>query len=193
VDVTAHLAVVLPGGNNDPWTPPVLLPALALEQAGAAVERISYGDPKPRGLGLDDSAEFNAAVLEQVAEMIDRHDPDRVTFVAKSRGTLFLAAMDGGALACQVAAIWVTTPLVDLDYVRRGIVDKSWRSLLVAGSADPYHDPSIHSEIRAALGAEELIIDNANHGLVVERDALATADGYRQLAEASLVFANATG
>jgi hypothetical protein len=189
--VTVHLAVVLPGGNNDPWTPPVLLPALALEQAGASVERISYGDPKPRGLGVDDSAEFNAAVLEQLTALIGQHDPDRVTFVAKSGGTLFLAAMDGAAIGCDAAAIWVTTPLVDLAYVQAGIVGKSWRSLLVAGGADPYHDPTIHAEICAALGADDLVIPNANHGLVVERDVLATVDGYPRLAEASLAFAKA--
>ena len=185
--MTAHLAVVLPGGNNDPWTPPVLLPSLALESAGAVVERISYGEPRPRGLGLEDSSQFNAAVLEQLVALIHQHEPDRITFVAKSRGTLFLAAMDE-PISCEVAAIWVTTPLVDLQYVGRGIVGKAWRSLLGAGSADPYHDATTHSDICATLGADELVISNANHGLVVERDALATADGYRELAKASLTF-----
>ena len=185
--MTVHLAVVLPGGNNDPWTPPVLLPSLALEAAGAMVERISYGEPRPRGLGLEDSIEFNAAVLKQLVAIVDQHAPDRITFVAKSRGTLFLAAMDQ-PFNCEAAAIWVTTPLVDLPYVGRRIVDKGWRSLLVAGSADPYHDAAIHADVCAALGADELVIPNANHGLVVERDALATADGYRELAKASLAF-----
>ena len=189
--MSAHLAVVLPGGNNDPWTPPVLLPSLALEQAGAAVERISYGEPRPRGLGVDESAEFNAAVLEQLTAVVAQHDPDRVTFVAKSRGTLFLAAMDAGAIDCDIRAVWVTTPLVGLDYVRAGIIEKSWPSLLVAGGADPYHDPTSHAEICAELGADELVIPNANHGLVVEGDVLATVDGYRRLAEVSLAFVHA--
>lgn len=188
--MTSHLAVVLPGGNNDPWTPPVLLPALALEQSGATVERISYGEPSPRGLGLPESAEFNAAVLEQLTAVLDRRRPDGVTFVAKSRGALFLAALDGAVVAGAVAAIWVT-PLVGLAYVREGIVEKGWRSLLVAGSADPHHDPVAHDAICAALGAQELVISDADHGLVVEGDALATVDGYRRLAEASLAFAAA--
>lgn len=188
--MTAHLAVVLPGGNNDPWTPPVLLPSLALEAAGAVVERVSYGEPRPRGLKLEDSVGFNAAVLEQVMAIIDQHGPNKITFVAKSRGTLFLAAMDQ-PINCDVAAIWVTTPLVDLPYVGRGIVDKAWRSLLVAGSADPHHDAAIHADTCAALTADELVIPNANHGLVVERNALATADGYRELAKASLAFVGA--
>lgn len=189
--MTRHLAVVLPGGNNDPWTPPVLLPTLALEQAGATVERISC-QTSARGLGLEESAEFNGAVVQQVAEVMDRLQPDAVTFIAKSRGTLFLAAMDKSLVRCEVAAMWVTTPLVGLDYVREGIVDKAWRSILVAGSADPYHDPATHDEIRVQVNAAELVIPGGNHGLVVAGDVMATVDGYRRLAEATLSFVRAT-
>jgi hypothetical protein len=185
--VAGHLAVVLPGGNNDPWTAPVLLPTLALEQSGATVERISYGGPQARGLGLEESAEFNAAVLDQVTQAVGRHDPARVTFVAKSRGTLFLAAMDKTTVRCDVAAIWVT-PLLGFDYVRDGIIGKSWPSLVVAGSADPYHDQAGHDVVRAEVSADELVIAGAIHGLVIEGDVLATVDGYRRLAEASLAF-----
>jgi pimeloyl-ACP methyl ester carboxylesterase len=186
--VTGHLAVVLPGGNNDPWTAPVLLPSLALEETGAEVERISYGEPHALGLGLAESAEFNAGVLEQLTEVISRHNPARITFVAKSRGTLFLAAMGMAANRCDVAAIWVT-PLLGLEYVRAGIVDKSWPSLVVAGAADPYHDPASHVEVCTKVNADALVIAGANHGLVVEKNVLATVDGYRRLAEACIAFA----
>lgn len=184
-----HLVVVLPGGNNDPWTAPVLLPSLALEQTGAVVERISYGEPRASGLGLDESAAFNAAVTRQVAEIVDAHRPDRLTFVAKSRGTLVLAAMDESVLACAPEAIWVT-PLTGLEYVRSGMVEKAWRSLVVAGGADPYHDPAGHAAVLTAIGAEDLVVDGANHGLVVEGDVLVTVEGYRRLAEATLRFAS---
>jgi hypothetical protein len=136
--VLPHLVVVLPGANNDPWTAPLLLPALALEQLGAKVERVSYAEPQPRGLGLEDSREFNARVTEQVAEILKQHHPAKVTFVAKSRGTLFLAAMDKALVDRNVEAVWVT-PLLGLDYVRAGVLDKAWPSLVVAGSADPHH------------------------------------------------------
>ncbi|MGH3926754.1 MAG: hypothetical protein ACRDTT_28480, partial [Pseudonocardiaceae bacterium] len=137
---------------------------------------------------MEESVEFNAAVLDQVSVVIDRYHPDKVTFVAKSRGALFLAAMDKATVSFEVEAIWVTSPLVDLPYVGQGIVDKAWRSLLVAGSADPYHEPTSHAEICAAIGAAELVISNGNHGLVVEGDVLATVDGYRQLAETALSY-----
>ena len=96
--------------------------------------------------------------------------------------------MNSAVVPCEVAAVWVTTPLVGLDYVRSGIVSKAWRSLLVAGSVDPHHDAQIHGAICAAIGAKELIIPGANHGLFVNGDAIATADGYRKLAEVVVDF-----
>jgi hypothetical protein len=78
--------VVLPGRNNDPWTAPLLLPSVALEEARAQVQRVSYKGAPPTGLGLEDSQEFNAQVTAQLAEIIDRHHPAKVTFIAKSRG-----------------------------------------------------------------------------------------------------------
>ena len=192
--MASHLAVVLPGGNNDPWSPSVLLPALALEAAGATVERISYERPATGlALGLDESAEFNGAVVQHVGEILERPQPAKVTFVAKSRGTLFLAALDEAVVPCEIEAVWITTPLVGVDYVGRGIIDKKWRSLLVAGQADPYHDARIHAEICSAIGAVELVIPGANHGLFVDGNAIATADGWRKLAEASVDFARAEG
>jgi hypothetical protein len=191
-DVAGHLAIVLPGGNNDVWTAPVLLPTLALEQVDAIIERVSYAGPRPQGLGLGDSREFNAAVGQQVAQLLEHHDPARVSFVAKSRGTLFLATLDPAAGPADVEAIWVT-PLLGLDYVRAGMVTKAWPSLVVAGSADPHHDPAAHGELCDAIGARSLVIEGANHGLVVEGDAMATVEAYRALAQASLAFAHRQG
>lgn len=186
--VVAHLAVVLPGANNDPWTAPLLLPSLALEEMGAKVERVSYGEPRAPGLGLEESMEFNARVSEQVAAIVDQHDPAKVTFVAKSLGTLSLAVMDKALLHCKVEAVWVT-PLLGLDHVRGGVLDKEWPSLIVAGSADPYHVPVTHAEVCAALRAQDLVIEGADHGLVVQGDVLATVEGFRRIAEVSLAFA----
>jgi pimeloyl-ACP methyl ester carboxylesterase len=186
--VVAHLALILPGGNNDPFTPSVLLPSLALEEVGAHVERVSYSGLRADGLGLEESKEFNAAVSKTVVGLIDRYDPATVTFVAKSRGALFLAAMEKALVDRDTDAIWVT-PLLGLAYVRAGVMDQGWPSLIVAGSADPYHDPTAHDEVCRAIGARSLVIDGADHGLVVARDVFATVDGFRRLGETSLSFA----
>jgi hypothetical protein len=188
LSVGRHLALVLPGSNADPYTPPVYLPSLALQERGARVEVVPYPDVRPQGLGREDATEFDAFVLERVAELVGSSDWDRVTFVAKSRGTLFLSVMPSLGTGATVEAIWVT-PLLGLDYVRAGVVEKAWRSLIVAGSADPYHDAGAHAEVCDAIGATSLVIDGGNHGLVVQGDARATVAAYAALAEASLEFA----
>ena len=101
---------------------------------------------------------------------------------------MFLSAMSGLIEAPEVGAIWVT-PLLGLDYVRDGLLEKRWRSLIVAGSADPYHDSAAHAEVFEAIAADSLVIDGADHGLVVHGDVRGTVDGFRALAEASLTFA----
>ena len=111
---------------------------------------------------------------------------DEVTFIAKSRGTLFLSTMpplDG--VDCR--AIWVT-PLFGLDYVRAGFTEKRWPSLVVAGDADRWHDATAHAQACAQVGAEDLVIAGADLLLVVDRNAQATVAGLSALAEASLRF-----
>jgi hypothetical protein len=113
---------------------------------------------------------------------------DRITFVAKSRGTLFLSVMPPLDTAATVEAIWVT-PLLDFDYVNNGIVEKRWRSLIVAGSADPYHEAAAHDATCAAIHADSLVVDGADHGLVVRGDVRRTVKGFADLADATLAFA----
>ncbi len=183
-----HIALVLPGGAAGPYTAPLLVPLLALEEVGAEVKVVPYPEFRPQGLERVDALEFDAFVSERVAEILAEARPSRVTFIAKSRGTLFLSAMGDMPLPAQIDAIWVT-PLLGFDYVRDGITDKRWPSLLIAGSSDRYHDPAAHAKVCASTGAGSLIIDGADHGLVVAGNVRATVDGLRALADASLAFA----
>ena len=118
-----HIAVVLPGAANGPYAAPLLVPLLAVEEAGGRVEVVTYPEFRPRSLERQDAVEFDAFVGERVAEVLARERPSRVTFIAKSLGTLFLAAMGDMPLPADVGAIWVT-PLLGLDYAR----EASWTS-----------------------------------------------------------------
>lgn len=183
-----HLALVLPGGGAGPYTAPLLVPSLAVEELGAEVKVVPYPEFRPRSLDRADALEFDAFVSERVVEILAEHRPTRVRFIAKSRGTLFLSAMGEMSLPDEVDAIWVT-PLLGFDYVSEGVVNKGWPSLLVAGSGDRYHDPGAHAKVCQQIGAESLIIPGADHGLVVAGNVRATIEGFRSLAEASLAFA----
>lgn len=105
---------------------------------------------------------------------------------------MVLAALDETLFGPrQVAAVWVT-PLLGLESVRRGAASKPWPALVVAGGADPYHEPEAHEALLRATGAQSLVIAGADHLLEVRGDVLATVNGLSQLARAVLAFARGT-
>lgn len=189
--MSSHLALVLPGGAAGPYTAPLLIPSLALEEAGARVEVVPYPSFRPHDLERESAREFDRQVTVALLEIIRSGTWSRITFVAKSRGTLYLAALSEPLPCDRIGAVWVT-PLLGLDYVREGVLTKSWPSLIVAGGADPYHDQVAHDDVCRLVAAAELVIENADHGLVVAGDVRRTVDGFRTLAEASLAFASST-
>lgn len=187
--VSDRLALVLQGGGAGPWTAPILIPSLAMEEVGATVEVVPYPAFRPEGLDLHSAREFDEHVSHALRTILESGTWSHITFIAKSRGTLYLAAMSERLPCERVDAIWVT-PLLGLDYVRNGVLAKAWPSLIVAGGADPYHDLAAHEEVCSQLPASELVIDKADHGLVVAGDVRATVGGFQALAEASLAFAS---
>jgi hypothetical protein len=185
--MSSHLAVVLPGGGYGPAGPALQFPALALEQRGAVVRNISYPhDPRPTGFDLDENRSFFAAVRELVQSEIDFDTWDTVTFVAKSLGTLVLGAVGRELrLPPRVGAVWVT-PIFEVGYVRDAAIALGWRSLIVSGTADPYYDRAATDAVVRELDANHIVIDGADHRLVVKDDVLATIEGTRRMAEATL-------
>ncbi len=49
-------------------------------------------------------------------------------------------------------------------------------------------DPAAHAKVCETIGAGSLVVDGADHGLVVRGSVRATCEGFRALAEASLAF-----
>jgi hypothetical protein len=184
-------AVVLPGGGYGPVGAVLRLPVLALEGAGARTVVVDYPSPG----GARDArwwSAFGESVRSQVAVAVASAGSGRVTFVAKSLGSVALAGLDRAVVgAAVVDAIWLT-PLFGEPEVRCGAIGLGWRSLLVAGGADTYHEPGYHDTVRRALGASSLVLGDADHSLEVPGDAVATADRFRQLAEAVTGFVEAS-
>jgi hypothetical protein len=188
--MASYLAIVLPGRGYGAHGPALHLPRLALEEAGAETAVVEY-PPVPRE--LPHAGEwwegFHQSVADQVASMVAGAEPERVTFLAKSLGTVALAALPTAATGtARVDAVWLT-PLFGLETVRSGAVSHSWPSLLVAGGADEAHDRARHEEVRAALVAPSLVLAGANHALEIPGDVRATLDGLRALIEAVAAFA----
>lgn len=186
-EVSGHLAIVLPGRGYGPFGPAIRLPRLAVEQSGARVVEIDYRSvPDDKDPGSWER--LFASVSEQVDAVVSDARPSRVTFIAKSLGTIVLANM-ALAVAVPTRAVWLT-PILGRADVRDGAVSRGLPSLLVAGEVDTFHSPAHHEEVASALQARSLILPGADHLLEVPGDVMATVEGLRLLSEAVLTFAS---
>lgn len=184
-----HLTIVLPGRAYGALGPAIRLPVLALEEVGAETAIVGYpaGAELPEGPSWWES--FHRSVAGEVGALLAEKRPARVSFVAKSLGTVALAALPAGiAAGAVVEAIWLT-PIFGQAEVRTGARDRRWRSLLVAGEADQLHEAEHHESVRRSLGAASLVLPGADHSLEVPGDVMGTIDGLRALAGAVLEFA----
>ena len=184
----SHLGVVLSGRGYGPQGPVLHYPRLVLQQLGADVRVVTNPTTDEH---LSDDAQwqqFYSGVGTQVENFIEDSRPDRVTFVAKSLGTMALANMELSVSEFdRVEAVWLT-PLFGRPDVCDGAVRKNWRSLIVAGQADGYHDAASHARVVAALGADSLVLEGADHSLEVARDINATLRAHARLVERILRF-----
>ena len=182
-----HLAIVLPGRGYGPLGPALRLPRLAVEQTGAEVADVSYPSiPADHDQRAWES--FHRAVADGVTSLLLASAPTRITFIAKSLGTIVLASLPAEVpIPGSVRAIWLT-PIFGVETVRSGVIAQGWRSLLVAGEADSAHNNEHHNAVASAIGASSLVLPRADHLLEVPGDVLATLDGFRALTEAVIDF-----
>jgi ribosomal protein S18 acetylase RimI-like enzyme len=123
-----------------------------------------------------------------IIELLANGDTTRVTFIAKSLGTMVLSVLDPSLVGDRrTDAIWVT-PIFGTDYVRQAASTKTWPSLLIAGGADEYHSPAGHRAVVEATGARSLVIPDADHSLEIDGDVLATVHGLDRVGSAVLRF-----
>lgn len=167
--MTRPTALVLPGRAYSPTMPVLFFAALALRDAG--VEPVPVEWPAPFGVLVPPDE-----VRRTVTAAVEQHDPAYV--VAKSMGTHAAPVVaDRG-----IDAIWLT-PLLDDAECRAAIERHPGRQLLVGGSADPmWVDPP---SLRQATVVE---IPDADHGLCVPGDAVASAAAHLTLTRAVTEF-----
>jgi hypothetical protein len=148
------LAVVLPG-RAFPVTMPLLRLAVdALERHGHDVRAVTWTPPDPLP---DDPTPW---VVERLEEALADGAPGVV--VAKSLGT----RAAGWAAERGVPAVWLT-PLLRDPGCLAGVRGNPAPQLVVAGLADPLHDPSVSG----SLGCDVLELEGADHALSRTGDA----------------------
>ena len=158
----------------------------ALEQSGALVLRVHYDD----SVLEPDRERFESGVRRELRGAIAYHRPDRLTVVGKSRGThaLSLVCTEDFPLPTDTRMIWLT-PVWRADESWKAASANSVDSLHIVGLADhQYHLPDRHSTVTG----ETVEIPNADHGLEISGDIIATLNAWRTMAEAILRFASRT-
>ena len=182
-----HLAFYFPGGygpGQDPFDNYLAwITIRSLEQAGAYVIPVRYDD----SLFEPDADRFDAGIRREVLGGLAYHRPDRVTVLGKSRGTqaLRLVSTEELGLPTDTRLIW-QTPVWRSDRSWEAAKKNPFDSLHLVGLADrDYHDPGRHQEV---LG-ETVAIAEADHGLSIPGDILATIEALHTVSEAIIRFA----
>lgn len=182
--------MVLPGGGYGPLGPALRFPILACRHIsdGPTIE-VTYpqtreDDPISTRIEL-----LNTAVTQQVHAALEQSPTATVVVIAKSLGTRVLAAIAPTLpRERRILAVWLT-PLFGVEDVRAAAMRAGLRSLIVAGTADPYHDQVGFDAVSHALNADTLLIPGADHCLEVPGDVFATLEAMKALSSAVLDFA----
>jgi predicted alpha/beta-hydrolase family hydrolase len=183
-----QLAVLLPGFGYTLDMPLFYYAEKLLLQRGWDVLRVEYAYhkhpefqtlPKPerdRWLLADTTAAWRAGLGQRTYE--------RVVLIGKSLGTLAM----GHLLTLAdppptVGAVWLT-PLLSVERLRQQIQQYGGLSLFVIGTADPQFDSVVLETVQVATIGEAVVVKNADHGMDIPDDPIASVRAVERVVEA---------
>jgi predicted alpha/beta-hydrolase family hydrolase len=183
-----QLAVLLPGFAYTLDMPLFYYAEKLLLERGWDVSRVEYAYhkspefqtlPKPerdRWLLADTTAAWRAARGQRAYE--------RVVLIGKSLGTLAM----GNLLTLAdppptVGAVWLT-PLFSNERLGQQISQYGGPSLFVIGTADPEFDPVVLETLQVATTGEAVVVTNADHGMDIPGDPIASVHAVERVVEA---------
>jgi fermentation-respiration switch protein FrsA (DUF1100 family) len=82
-----------------------------------------------------------------------------------------------------VGAVWLT-PLLATERLRQQISQYGGPSLFVIGTADPQFDPAVLEQMQVATTGEAVIVKNADHGMDIPGDPIASVRAVERVVEA---------
>ncbi len=183
-----HLAVLLPGYGYTLDMPLFYYAENLLLERGWDVLRVEYAYntrpefqtlPKPerdRWLLADTTAAWRAGQGQRTYE--------RVVLIGKSLGTRAM----GHLLTMpdpypNVGAVWLT-PLLGEERLRQQIQQYGGPSLFVIGTADSHFDPVALETMQVATIGEAVVVRNADHGMDIPGDPIASVRAVERVVEA---------
>ena len=183
-----QLAILLPGFGYTLDMPLFYYPENLLRERGWDVLRVEYAYntrpefqtlPKPerdRWLLADTTAAWRAGFSQRTYE--------RVVLIGKSLGTLAMGHLLTMAdPPPNVGAVWLTPLLAD-ERLRQQISHYRGPSLFVIGTADPHFEPGVLEEMQVATTGEAVVVKNADHGMDIPGDPIASIRAVERVVEA---------
>ena len=183
-----HLAVLLPGFGYTLDMPLFYYAEHLLLERGWDVLRVEYAYntrpefqtlPEPernRWLLADTTAAWRAGLGQRTYE--------RVVLIGKSLGTLAMGHLLTMAdLPPAAGAVWLT-PLLTKERLRQQISQYGGPSLFVIGTADPHFEPVVLEQMQVATTGEAVVVNNADHGMDIPGDPIASVRGVERVVEA---------
>ncbi|WP_433431618.1 hypothetical protein [Nonomuraea sp. CA-141351] len=165
-----RVAILLPGASYVPARPLLHFARVVLAHHGWTVQEVWWEPPT-----ADTMAGREAWVVERAREAVEAESAGQVLVVGKSLGTLAapLAAERG------LPAIWLT-PLLTVESVVGALRRSKAPTLLVGGAADKLWD----GEVARGLGHPYLEVPDADHGMEIFGDPVASARVLKDVTEA---------
>ena len=183
-----HLAVLLPGFGYTLDMPLFYYAENLLLERGWDVLRVEYAYntrpefqtlPAPereRWLLADTTAAWRAG--------LDQSAYERVVLIGKSLGTRAMGhLLTVAELPPNFRAVWLT-PLLGEERLRQQISRYGGPSLFVIGTADPHFDPVVLEQMQVATTGEAVVVRNADHGMDIPGDPIASVRAVERVVEA---------
>ena len=183
-----HLAVLLPGFGYTLDMPLFYYAEKLLLDRGWDVLRVEYAYNKlPEFQTLSEPEREQWLLADTTAAWragLGQRTYHRVVLIGKSLGTLAMGHLLIMAVPPpNVGAVWMT-PLLAEERLRQQISQYGGPSLFVIGTADPHFDPVVLEKMQVATIGEAVVVRNADHGMDIPGDPIASVRAVERVVEA---------
>ncbi len=183
-----HLAVLLPGFGYTLDMPLFYYAENLLLERGWDVLRVEYAyNKRPEFQSLVEPERAQWLLADTAAAWragLGQRSYERVVLIGKSLGTLAM----GHLLTMTdppptVGAVWLT-PMLAQERLRQQIQQYGGPSLFVIGTADPHFEPVVLEQMQVATIGEAVVVKNADHGMDIPGDPIASVRAVERVVEA---------
>jgi predicted alpha/beta-hydrolase family hydrolase len=183
-----RLAVLLPGFGYTLDMPLFYYAGNLLLERGWDVLRVEYSyNTRPEFQTLPEPERGQWLLADTMAAWraaLDQRTYERVVLIGKSLGTLAMGhLLTMSDPPPDVGAVWLT-PLLGRERLRQQILQYGGPSLFVIGTADPHFDPVVLEKMQVATTGEAVVVRNADHGIDIPGDPIASVRAVERVVEA---------